>query len=289
MKTENLKLKIFLISSLLIFILVGLSIYEYFRFNDGKLHVVFCNVGQGDGIFIRTPKGIDMLVDGGPDDSVLSCLSSHMPFWDRTIELVFMTHPHADHMRGLMDVFKRYKVLNFSTEKIENDTDLYRELINQVKSEKLKVKSLYVGDKFKTKDGVTFRILHPTESFLKTAAPSGLINEASELASLIILISYEETDIILTGDSEISGLKEALLRQLTDQGKQSVEVLQVPHHGSRFGLDAEIVQKLNPKLAVISVGKNNYGHPSKEVLEILEDSDIKILRTDLNGEIYLKF
>ena len=286
MKTENLKLKIALISALLLILLAGLFSYEYFRFNDGKLHIVFCNVGQGDGIFIRTPKGLDILVDGGPDNSVLSCLSSHMPFWDRTIELMFLSHPHADHMRGLLDVLKRYEVQSFSTEKIENDTVLYRELINQVKSSKLKVQSLYAGDMFTTKDGVTFRILHPTENFLKASAPTGLINESSELASLIIHVSYKDTDIILTGDSEILGLKEALRLA---QGKLTIEVLQVPHHGSRFGLDSEIVQKLNPKLAVISVGKNNYGHPSKEVIEILEDSDIKILRTDLNGEIYLKF
>ena len=276
--------KLVVASFALILLLAGFFLYEYFRFNDGKFHVVFCDVGQGDGIFIRTPKGLDIVIDGGPDDSIISCLSNNMPFWDRKIELMFLTHPHADHMRGLLDVLRRYKVLSFGTEKIENDTDLYRELINAVKNEGLEVRNLYDGDKFTTKDGVTFNVLYPTDYFLKASTPTGLINESSELASLIIHVSYKETDIILTGDSETAGLKQAVSGTMP-----SIEALQIPHHGSRFGLDSEIIQKINPRLAVISVGKNNYGHPSKEVLDILKSSNTKVLRTDIDGEVHLKF
>lgn len=274
--------KLVVASFALILLFSAFFLYEYFRFNDGKLHVVFCNVGQGDGIFIRTPKGLDIVVDGGPDDSIISCLSNNMPFWDRKIELMFLTHPHADHMRGLLDVLRRYKVLSFGTEKIENDTDLYRELINAVKNEGLEVRNLYAGDKFTTKDGVNFNVLYPTDYFLKASTPTGLINEGSELASLIIHVSYKENDIILTGDSEISGLKEAI-----SVGLPSIEVLQIPHHGSRFGIDKEIIQRLKPDIAIISVGKNNYGHPSREVLDILKST--KVLRTDIDGEVHLKF
>src|SRR3990170_7268003 len=86
------------------FVLVGILVYQYAKFNDGKVHIVFCDVGQGDAIFLRTPKGADILVDGGPNESVLACLSGHMPFWDRDLELVILTHPHADHLNGLISV-----------------------------------------------------------------------------------------------------------------------------------------------------------------------------------------
>lgn len=270
--------------ALIIGLFLAFFLIEYQKFSDGKLHLVFCNVGQGDAIFIRTPKGLDFLIDGGPDNSVLECLSSHMPFWDRTIEMIFLTHPHADHMRGLIDVFKRYEVKSFSTEKIYNDTDLYSELIKLVKKEGITIKNVYMEDKFTTKDGVSFKILHPTVNFIKNFAPDGLVNEAAELASLVIHVSYKGNDIILTGDSEITGLKEAF-----NASMPSIEVFQVPHHGSRYGIDTDIIQRLKPKLAVISVGKNNYGHPSKEILNMLRNLNIKILRTDIEGKIHLTF
>lgn len=275
-------MKYFLIGLIFIISFLGIYLYQSFTFNDGKLHIVFCNVGQGDGIFIRTPKGLDIVYDAGPDDSILTCLSKNMPFWDRTIEVAILSHPHADHMAGFVQIFKRYKVLSFNTEKIENDTELYKELMKSVKEEGLEVRSLFAGDSFKTKDGVRFKILAPTNSFITTAAPTGKINEGLELASLVTLLSYGEFDLLLTGDSETNGLKEA-----TSGISNRVEIIQVPHHGSRFGLDQEIAETLRPQTAIISVGKNKYGHPTREVLSILENLDIKIRRTDREGDIHL--
>lgn len=280
--------KFILISTLLIVFLAGFSIYQYFRFNDGKLHLVFCNVGQGDGIFIRSPNGSDIVVDSGPDDSILSCLSSHMPFWDRTIELSFLTHPHADHMRGFLSIFRNYKVLNFASEEISNDTVLYREIFNEVKNEKLKVQSLYTGDRFKMSDGLIIKVVGPSKEFLERTNPTGKIGESKEFGSLELLISLGSFDALLTGDSQIEELNEA------QPYLSKVDIFQVPHHGSKYGIDTDIVQKLSPKLAVISVGKNKYGHPSKEVIKILKDlgikqslrsRELKFLRTDEHGDI----
>lgn len=264
-------------STLILLFIVG---YEKARSLDSKLHVVFCDVGQGDAIFIKTPKGKDILIDGGPNDSVLSCLSNHMPFWDRELELMFLTHPHADHFLGLISVIQRYTVLSFYTEKLENKTVSFKELIKAVKKEQGEPHYIFAGDRFKTKDGVEIRVLGPSKEYLSQTSPGGLIGESAEFASLILHISYGEFDIILTGDSQISGLSSALQGR-TLKGK--LEVFQVPHHGSRFGFDRTVIDEINPKLAVISVGKNKYGHPSKEILELLHS--IKILRTDQNGEI----
>lgn len=268
-----------------IFILVvlgGLLFYQRIKFYDGKLHVVFCDVGQGDAIFIRTPNGLDILVDGGPNDSVLSCLSNHMPIWDRTIELVILTHPHTDHFFGLHEVLRRYNVLSFDSEKLDNKALGFAELINEVKQKKIPLHYLFSGDSFKVKDGSGIKILAPTKEFLAETSPNGMIGENNEFASLINLVSYGSFKLLLTGDTQADELSEAIKQySLSD-----LSLLQVPHHGSKTGLSLEILDLLKPKVAVISVGKNNrYGHPTPFVLDLLEKAQIKILRTDQNGEI----
>lgn len=280
--------KIAFIISLALFSLGAIFFYQYARFNDNKLHVVFCDVGQGDAIFVRTPKGLDILIDGGPDTSVLSCLSNHMPFWDRTIEVVALTHPHADHLVGLISVLKRYKVESFISEKLENKTESFNELSRIVQNKKISSRYVFLGDKLRIKDGVVLQVLSPSKEFLQRTSPGGVIGESGEFASLVLLLSYGEFDVLLTGDSQVSGLEEALgVKPLPE-----LEVFQVPHHGSKTGLNSEILNEVRPRLAVISVGKNNkYGHPSKEVIEILRNREINlpagkagILRTDQDGE-----
>lgn len=283
MKSENLKLKIFISSLGLILLLFSLFLYQYFKFNDGKLHLVFCNVGQGDGIFIRTPSGVDIIVDAGPDDSILNCLSSNMPFWDRTIELSLLTHPHADHMRGFISIFRRYEVKNFATEALSNDTVLYQEVVKEVRGERLEIQNLYAGDRFRLSDGLELKTLGPSKEFLERTSPTGVISESEGFGNLITLVSYGPFKALLTGDSQLEGLRDAL--QQGFGGKQSVDIFQIPHHGSRFGLESEIVERLDPKLAVISVGKNKYGHPSPSIIKILDDLKVRHLRTDRHGDI----
>lgn len=264
-----------------LFLLGAVVFYQRTKFYDGKLHVVFCNVGQGDGIFIRTPKGLDILVDGGPDDKILSCLSNHMPFWDRTLELVILSHPHLDHFVGLVSVVKRYTVLSFVTEKLNNKTSSYSELQKEIQKSNIPTRYVFAGDQFIINDGVALKILGPTEEFLKSSSPHELIGESKEFASLETLISYGLFSTLLTGDSQAIELSQAV-----NIINKSVKVLQIPHHGSKFGTDSLVIEKLNPSLAVISVGaKNRYGHPAPQVLEILRNKDIKILRTDQNGEV----
>lgn len=280
--------KLFPITFVLIFLLFGFSIYQYVKFNDGRLHIIFCNVGQGDGIFIRTAKGLDIIVDSGPDDSILSCLSSHMPFWDRTIELSFLTHPHEDHMRGFISIFRRYKVLNFASEALSNDTVLYREVGKEIQKSKIKSQNLIAGDRFKISDGLSIKVVGPSKEFLEKTSPNGRIGESREFASLELLVSFGRFNALLTGDSQIEELNEAL------PFLSRVDVFQIPHHGSKYGTDSKFLSLISPKLAIISVGKNKYGHPAKEVIKILRDLEmkqslrpdgLKFLRTDEHGDI----
>ena len=210
-----------------------------------------------------------------------------MPFWDRTIELVMLTHPHFDHFNGLVSVFNRYTVISFVTEKIENDTKSFASLLSAVQKEKIKPRYVFAGSTMHTNDGVTIRIVGPTNSFVAKTSPQGKIGESKEFGSLETLVSYGSFDGLLTGDSQAEELVEAV-----GMIPSKIEVLQIPHHGSKTGLDEQILGGLDPKLAVISVGKNKYGHPSSRILELLKTYGVKVLRTDLpagrqvsNGDI----
>lgn len=269
--------KYFLIGTVLLFLFGGILIYQNITFNDKKLHVVICNVGQGDAILIRTPQGSDILIDGGPDNSVLSCLGRHLPFWDRTIEIMILTHPHADHLTGLIDVAKRYSVLMFGTGKLGN-SPISQELMKLLKQNKTQEKTLRQGDKF-ILNGVILETLWPTEEWIDQNAGAGdSVNENG--FSAMELLDYQNFKALFTGDAQAEDMDRIDLLA----GK--IDLLKVPHHGSRFGLTADILDILRPKLAAISVGKDNkYGHPTSFILDLLKSANIKTLRTDQVGDI----
>ncbi|HLD01464.1 MAG TPA: MBL fold metallo-hydrolase [Patescibacteria group bacterium] len=262
-----------LLTTLILFTLQHRSLH------DGVLHLVFCDVGQGDAIFVKTPEGKQILIDGGPDEAVLSCLSEHMPFWDHTLDLVVLTHPHADHFLGLISVLERYTVLSFAIENISNNTAEYRLLEKLLQDQKISTKKLLSGNYFQTADGVKLTVLSPTNVYLKQTSPNGLIGEKEEFASLILHLAFGSFSAILTGDTQYRQLSEAI----TAVG--SVSVLQIPHHGSRSGLTTEILSVLLPKLGVISVGKNRYGHPAPLTTDLLDKHKVKTLLTKEAGDI----
>lgn len=262
----------FVIVLLLFLSVVG---YQYSVFHDGKLHIVFCDVGQGDAILIRTPKGKTVLYDGGPDEKVLNCLANNLPFWHRRIDLMLLSHPHADHLNGLITVLDRYIVTSFGSEELVNKTAAFAVLKEHLASSHIPQRTLTAGDTYRTEEGVALRILGPTQRFLSTTSPNGIIGEKGEFASVIAHLQYESFDLLLTGDSQVSGLQDILLDRSI-----SFDVIQVPHHGSKTGLDVPLLKQLKPQLALISVGKNRYGHPSPITLSLLSNNNIPIRRTD---------
>jgi competence protein ComEC len=270
--------KSLLVISVLLFLLGCIFLYQSITYNDKKLHIIVCDVGQGDAIFIRTPRGSDILIDGGPDNSVLACLGKYMPFWDRTLEIVALTHPHADHLNGLIAALDKYKISAFITEDLKNGTAGFSKLMNIIKNEKIKIKYVYAGDRFLLSDGLIIQIIGPDKDLYRQVNSLG---ENGESLSLEILIHYQSFSTLLTGDSQTEELKNAVSGVL-----KNIDLLQIPHHGSRFGLNSDILDILNPKIAVISVGKNNkYGHPTSFILDLLKSRNIKNIRTDKVGDI----
>ncbi|MBI2621021.1 MAG: MBL fold metallo-hydrolase [Candidatus Levybacteria bacterium] len=259
--------------------LVILIFFVFSRFNDARLHIVICDVGQGDAIFIRTASQTDILIDGGPDKKVLDCLSRHMPFWDRTLDLVIMTHPDADHSTGLVDVVKRYKVNSFYTEEVPGRTQIFKLLETVLAEQKLSAKFLYTGDKFNDQNGFSMITLWPSTEAIESVDQNSTNLRLNEL-SVIVLVSYGDFRALLTGDAG-----SAVMDQIAGQAG-SINILKVPHHGSKTGMSDEFLNLTDPEIAVISVGtKNRYGHPSPFSLGLLEKHRIKVLRTDLDGEI----
>jgi len=274
--------KYFGVFILILIFLGGIVFYQYSRFNDNKLHIVFCDVGQGDGIFIRTASSKNFLIDAGPDEKIIGCLEDHMPFWERDISVAFLSHPHLDHFAGFNYVMKRYNLISFATEDLNNKSTSFQGFLSQLNDKKLRSQHLYFGDSFKIKDGTRFSVLAPTKDFIDKTSPNKQIGENREFASLIILVSYGSFRAVFTGDSQASELNQAIL----DNSIQGTKILEVPHHGSKTGLNIEILDRLRPDYAIISVGAHNrYGHPNKFTLDLLNEFGIKTLRTDKNGDI----
>ncbi len=276
------KKSIFLIF-IIFFAFGGIFFYQLAKFNDGKLHLVFCDVGQGDAIFIRTSTGSNILVDGGPDDSVLNCLSKHMPFWDKKIQLIILTHPHADHFTGLISVIKRYNVMSYDTENVENPGFGTKILQDNLALKNLSAKYLQKGDRLTNQSNFSLLILWPSADFVQNStsnSPSEAKNLDLNGFSVVQLLSYGSFKALLTGDAGVM-VEDKIAKET---GK--IDVLKVPHHGSKTGMSDFFLKEISPSLGVISVGaKNLYGHPGQEALTLLRNNNIKILRTDKDGEV----
>lgn len=262
-----------------LFSLCATAAYQYTTFHDGKLHVIFCDVGQGDAILIVSPDNNYILIDGGPDKRLLDCLARHMPFWERELSLVLLTHPHADHFMGMYYLLERYSLTGFFTEKLFNKTPAFTEFTRLLGEYRVPQRFVWMDDSWQM-GNLHITIVSPTEQFLRETSPGGTIGESGEFASLIAWVSYGSTDILLTGDSQARELHEA-----ADRIGKPIDVVQSPHHGSATGLDDQVLRQLSPKLAVISVGKNRYGHPTKFVLDLYKDQGVRVLRTDQEGDI----
>ncbi|MFH1187114.1 MAG: MBL fold metallo-hydrolase [Candidatus Levyibacteriota bacterium] len=262
------------------FLLGGFFFYQKAQFYDGKMHVIFCDVGEGDGILIRTFDAKNILIDGGPNDSILSCLSNHLPFWDRKLDVVFLSHPHADHLNGLIFVLERYDVTHYISENVENETILEK-VRNQVLAEKKLTASYFSkGDRITVTGKTQIKTIWPpkelVDSSLGQAKSRNLDVNGLALAQVLV---YGKFKLLLTSDLETP------LLDIVSRDAGDITVLKVSHHGSKNGLSKAVLEYTMPELAVISVGENSYGHPTKQTLSLLEDKKIKTLRTDQKGDI----
>lgn len=243
-----------------------------FQIPDSNFHLITCDVGQGDST-LAIYKNYQILTDGGPPNGkVEKCLSNHLPFWDRQIEVVVNTHPQLDHYGGLIKVFENYQVDNFVASDTPVSTKEYEVLLKAVGGNGSKVTNTLSGTNIRY-SLILYDIFWPIK---------GLNPSDTNDISIQSVIKFGEFEAILTGDIGDT-YKDKILEKLPNH---SYEYIKVPHHGSRNSLLQEYLRKFMPKTAVISSGKgNSYGHPHKEILDLLNNNGVKILRTDEIGDV----
>jgi len=269
----------FFVLGLLFFLNVSAWLAVYDLNKPQLLEVNFFNVGQGEAIFIETPSRHQILIDGGPSSLILEKLAESLPFWDRTIDLIILTHPEHDHLAGLIEVLKRYKIENILWTGIVRDTSEYNEWVKLIKNEGAKIKIAQASQRINLSTYEVNRhidILYPFENL------EGQEFENSNNTSIVAKLIFGENSFLFTGDAYQSVEKKLVSR---GWGLNS-DVLKVGHHGSKTSTSEEFIKQVSPEIAVISVGKDNpYQHPHQETLDTLEKYGIKILRTDKEGDI----
>jgi len=251
---------------------VWVSVYA--RSPSDNLRVYFFDVGQGDSVLIDTPSHKRLLLDGGPNRRVLSELGKILPFADKRIDIVVESHPDKDHIGGLPEVVSRYRVALFLEPGIQSDNVIDDELKKRISDKNIPIILARRGMKINFGDGVEILILFPDRDI------SGWdTNDASIVAKL----SLGEKSFLLTGDSTKKA--EFILLGLNQEILES-SVLKLGHHGSRTSTSLLYAEAISPEYAVVSAGKDNlYGHPHKEVLEIMEEVGAQIVSTANLGTI----
>lgn len=237
------------------------------KLSSNDLEVVFLDVGEGDSIFITTPYNYQIIIDGGPDNLLAEKIAEYMPFADRDIDLMILTHPDKDHFYGLIEILERYRVSNILWTGEEKESSQFREWLETAKKEDTNIFILNKGDNLYTPK-CNFKVLNSYND-----------NSNSNDNSIVLKLVFEDNEFLFTGDIS-SRIEENLL----DFDLES-DVLKISHHGSKYSTSSNFLKKVSPDIAVIQVGENSYGHPSEEVLTRLLNFGIKVLRTDKNNDI----
>jgi competence protein ComEC len=241
------------------------------------LRVDFLDVGQGDAIFIRTPDGRTVLVDGGPDGvGVQNALGRRLPFGDKSLDLIVLTHPHDDHLVGLIDVLQSHRVSGvLQGPAPQRPSPAYRRWSELLESLGVPVTQAQTGQTVDLGDGARLRVAHAGEAW------SGREEDVND-TSLALVVERASFAALLPGDGG-----PAVQRWLNDWGETGrLTALKVPHHGAAGALDEGFLYLSATQAAVISVGRSNrFGHPSSDTLASLAPAEI--YRTDLHGSIEL--
>lgn len=263
-----------------LFVLLNIFIYiALFGVTENKiLKVAFLDVGQGDAIYIEAPNGNQLLIDGGPPSgATLRELGRVMPFWDRSLDVILVTHPDQDHIGGLPQVINRMQVDNFVSTENTSDTAVFKTL-QKVAQQKIPRHVLArKGEKIILDDGVEFEVLFPDRN---------TFGWETNTSSIVGRLTYGNKSFLLTGDSPQSVEKYLIGGSV---GILWSTVLKLGHHGSRTSSSKEFLSAVNPEYAIISAGKSNtYGHPHKEVVDLLTKLKIPSMSTIDHGTIIFK-
>lgn len=256
-------------------VLVLLAARERALLPDGRMHVTFLDVGQGDAELITFRDGSRMLIDGGPDWAALEALGKRLPFFDRGIDVVVLSHPNTDHMVSLPEVLRRYRVRTLVTAGTTFDSGLYRAILSGAALRQVHHTVLRAGDSLRI-DDAALTVLWPP-----IIRPQGMDKDVNN-DSLVLRLEERGKRVLFTGD-----LESIVERTLVAAGVDlRADILKVGHHGSATSSSYEFLRAVRPSTAIISVGRENpYRHPHPGVMERLRSLGIEFRRTDTDGTI----
>lgn len=262
------KQKIF---SALFLILLLFIMSLFFEFKEQEsLFVYYLNVGQGDSILIKSPNGKKILIDGGRDNKVVKELEKILPFYDKQIDILILSHDDLDHIGGFFDVIKKYNVKKILRSNAQITSEYEKELLSQTQKSNIEIKNISWGDKI--------IIDSKNEIYLDVLWPNNMENLTNENTnSLVLELIHGENEFLFTGDATIE-TELFIIKEFGD--KIDSDVLKVGHHGSKTSTSQIFLDKVTPEYSIISYGENSYGHPHQEVLDRLEKSEGEIFQTN---------
>jgi len=230
---------------------------------DGKLHVSVLDVGQGDAILIQTPNSQNILIDGGPSPLAINLeLSKKLPFWDRSIDLIVLTQPQADHITGLIETVQRYNVKQIIAPGVTSDSVTYNHWLKLVNDKEIEYKTAHAAQELALGNGIKIEVLHPPPTLLQGTS------DDIDNNGLVLRLTWSDISFLFTGDIN----KEAELHLISHRANLKSTVLKVAHHGSKTSTSSQFLAVVDPKAAVISAGEDNrFGHPHPEIVSKLKE------------------
>lgn len=276
-KTFTKKYGLFIFTALLLIVNIFLFRLDWQNFHRG-LTFAMLDVGQGDSLFIESPTGTQVMFDGGPPRRVLGPLARVLSPFDKNIDALVITNPDTDHLGGVLDIIKSYKVSYVFESGTLTDSKIYQSLREEMKKRNIPNVLVKKGMRLNLGGGVMIDILFPDRDVSAWATNEG---------SVVARLSYRQISIVLAGDATMKTEKIILSENQETQLKSTV--LKVGHHGSRTSTSNSLAKAVMPSYALISNGKDNsYGHPHQETLNTLTQLGAQVFRTDLLGTIIMK-
>jgi competence protein ComEC len=275
METQTYRILKFIIIPLLI----ATALVFYFESETRRhreMQAVFFDIGQGDAFMVTTYEGNQVLVDGGPGSRVLEGLGRAMPFFDRKIEMMVLTHAHLDHLDGLVPVMRRYQVGKILLPNVDYNSAPYEEFLNEARREGSEIIYAVQGQRIWLDQSTVLDVMHPQSKESMAFGKNDDLNDSSIVAMLI----FGKVKMLLTGDAG-ANIESGLLPRFN----LDADLLKVGHHGSKYSTSQEFIDEVTPEFSVISSGENKYGHPDPGVIERLKGKNSQVLRTDQVGDI----
>jgi len=266
-------------SILMVLVIIVTVVWYVVSVNIPHNRIVFINVGQGDAAFIETVDGFQILIDTGFDSRAVSALASILPPWDKSIDLVILTHLHADHVGGLRDISNGYKITKVLVNVQNYDSSIVAELKEVLSRDSIgSVEEFVAGESIIIPSGVTLNAIWPKSSYITSREVStDDINDTS----IVVVLDMFGVKTLFSGDLELGREEFAHLLNIIGD----IDILKVPHHGSAFSVSNRSLDWLQPEVAIVSVGENSYGHPHSDALGLMQRYGVNVYRTDVYGNV----